>query len=206
MVQAHTYPWSWEMLGGHFLQRQTVLPGENCPSSPPPRLPDSPLLPAHTYGDTCRSLVSLQTLGACGKEGKAQRSPYGVLNSPKRMMYCFEVSGKDKVLRRERGPWSSVIFITAVWQGSVRRKAATFGTMLGDKQMQSLGPKWRTPQVCPGMNYSTEHEALPEVLIWLICFEIPNSKVHNCFGVCRYLNRWKPAADLGCLRMGWVRH
>ena len=38
------------------------------------------------------------------KKAKHKGSPYGVLNSPKRMMYCFEVSGKDKVLRKERGP------------------------------------------------------------------------------------------------------
>ena len=41
VVQAHTYPWSREMLRGRFLQRQSLLPGENHPSSPPPRLPDS---------------------------------------------------------------------------------------------------------------------------------------------------------------------
>lgn len=89
VVQAHTYPWSREMLGGRFLQRQSLLPGENHPSSPPPRLPDSASLPGHAHEDTTclwisSKLVSLQTLGTCGKEGKAQRISLSGIKLPQK--------------------------------------------------------------------------------------------------------------------------
>lgn len=104
-------------------------------------------------------------------------------------MHCSEVSCKDGVSEKGKGAHDKMSFYNSNPAGFIWKESCYVWHDARRETSMKYSVKMTNPTNMPWNDRSTEHKALPEVFISLVCFETTDSKRHNCFGGFRYLNR-----------------